>query len=86
MEIDTLTLEKKLSDLRRNFSLLLSFDAFAELRKATVNFVTSACASVCPHETSLLPLDGILQNLTVYLIYSRKSLEKNQVFINIKQQ
>ena len=58
MEIDTLTLEKKLSNLRRNFPLMLSFGAFAEMRKATVNFVTSACGSVCPHETSRLPLDG----------------------------
>jgi hypothetical protein len=40
MEIDTLALEMKLSDLRRNFPLMLSFGAFAELRKATVNFVT----------------------------------------------
>ena len=52
MEIDTLTLEKTLSDLRRNFPHMFSFGAFAELRKTTVNFVTSACASVCPHETN----------------------------------
>jgi hypothetical protein len=33
---------------------------FAELRKAAASFV---CVSVRPHETTLLPGDGFLQNL-----------------------
>jgi len=86
MEIDTLSYEEKLSDLRRNFPLKLSSSAFAELRKVTVNFVTSASASLCPHETNRLPLDGFLQNFIVYLKYSRKSAEKIQNSVNIRHE
>jgi hypothetical protein len=48
MESKALTLEKKLSDLQ----------------KATVNFVTPDCASVCPHEKSRLPIymQGVIKN------------------------
>jgi len=34
-----------------------------KLRKAIICFPMSACLSVCPHETTRLPLDGFLLNL-----------------------
>jgi hypothetical protein len=47
--------------------------AFAKLRKATISFVMS----VCPHETTRLPLDGFCWNLILRLFL--KHVEKIQV-------
>jgi len=32
--------------------------AFAKLWKATINYFTSVCLPVCPHETTRLQMDG----------------------------
>ena len=48
-------LEYELYDLYCSSHLL---STFAKLRKATVSFIMSVRSSVCPHATTLLPLDG----------------------------
>ena len=39
----------------------LILGAFAKLRKATINFVTSVCPSVCPNGITRLQMDGYLR-------------------------
>jgi hypothetical protein len=42
----------------KNFSVILG--ALAKLRKTTISFIMLVHPSVCPHGTTLLPLDGFL--------------------------
>jgi hypothetical protein len=51
--------------------------AFTKLRKATISFVMSARASVCPHDATGLPLDGFSLNLMFY--YFSRNCEENLV-------
>jgi len=41
-----------------SFVVQLLSDAFAKLRRATIIFLMTVRSSVCPHETTRLPLDG----------------------------
>jgi hypothetical protein len=61
---------KRLSTFTKN--LLLS-GAFAKLRKTTISFVMSVCLSVCPHETTGLPMDGFLLNSIYKLFFENLS-------------
>jgi hypothetical protein len=58
--------------------------AFAKLRKATVSFVMLVRLSVCPHETTRLPIYGF----SWYLIfeYFSKICRENSSFIKIWQE
>jgi hypothetical protein len=40
------------------FPVTMFLDEFAKVRKAIIGFVMSVRPSVCPHGTTLLPLDG----------------------------
>jgi hypothetical protein len=53
--------------------------AFANLRKATIGFVMSACPSIRPHGTSRLQLDGFSWNLIFENF--RKAVEKIRVLL-----
>jgi hypothetical protein len=57
--------EKKSRNTARNpgSSCVQFLGAFANLRKAIIRSVISICPSVCPHGTTLLPLDGFWWNL-----------------------
>ena len=60
--------------IREEETFRRSSDAFVKLRKATISVGTSVCASVCPHGTARLPLDGF-----------PKSAEKIQVSLKSDQ-
>ena len=73
--IPNFELDRSLTPFPENLGLLRNklvthvsnFDWFlgviVKLRKATVSFLMSVCLSVCPHGTTLLPLDGLSWNL-----------------------
>jgi len=60
------------------FSTFLS--AFAKLPKATVSFVMSVCLSVCPHDTTRLPLHGLAYHF-IFGIFFRQSVHKIRVLL-----
>jgi hypothetical protein len=54
-----------------------SSGAFAKLRKATNSFVESVGPSVCPHETTRLPLDGFSKKFYVWVFIENLSRKFN---------
>ena len=61
----------------RNIELL---GAFAELRKATADFVVYVRPSVPPHGTIRIPLDGFSLNMTEHIF---ETLSRNSGFVKI---
>jgi len=59
--------------------LLTFLGAFAELVIATISFVMSVGPSVCPHQTTRLPLDGFWLNLKFQ--HFSKNSRVNSTFI-----
>jgi hypothetical protein len=57
-----------------------NFGALAELRKATIGILVSACPSVRPHGIAWLPLDEF--SLNVISEYFSKTCIENSSFIN----
>jgi hypothetical protein len=46
---------------------------------AKSDFYLHVCSSVCPQETTLLPLDGFSLNLIFEFLFFRKSVEEIEV-------
>jgi hypothetical protein len=47
----------KVQDIQKDV-IYMFLGAFTKLWKATISFVMSVLPSLCPHETTRLPLDG----------------------------